>query len=88
MLDFKKECIVFIITSATTTDKNYYFKLNRPQIVPDQELTSEAKWIYEDMKKKELNNGTIDELLAIFIARNEQQYDEIMKKAEGFKKYI
>lgn len=84
-VDFKKECKVCIICKDEQ-DKNFNHFYVRPQKISDQELTKEAKEIFEDMKQKKLNNVTI--LVAIFIARNKEQEDYIMNADKKMPKNI
>jgi len=75
-VDFKTECSVFIIASNMNDTLKFHYE--RPQYLSDEELTKEAHINFNDMKEKKLNNVT--DLISIFIARNKEQYNEILHK--------
>ena len=47
----------------------------RPQSVADEILTKEAMTIFQDIKTKKMQN--VHELIAICIARSQEQYDQM-----------
>ena len=72
---FDVECSVCIIGKSNKNNQTMVFHYERPQFMHDDILTKEANKNFEDMKKRKLHN--VDELLAIYIARTQEQYDSI-----------
>lgn len=74
-INFDVNCTVLIICKSNKNNQDMIFHYERPQFMQDDILTEEANKNFEDMKKRKLRN--VDELLAIFIARTQEQYDNI-----------
>ena len=73
-VDFSIECRVHILCedeNGGTVQLTY----ERPQLADDETLTQEAHYIYEDSKRGGI--GKVSELIAIFIARNEDQESQM-----------
>lgn len=73
-IDYATDCTVYIIgiDPEGIPVKLFY---ERPQLVDDQTLTDEARYIFEDCKRGGI--GNINELVAIFIARSTEQATEM-----------
>ena len=73
-VDFTTECRVRILCEdedGGTVQLTY----ERPQLADDDTLTQEAHYIYEDSKRGGI--GKVSELIAIAIARNEDQESQM-----------
>lgn len=73
-VDFGKDCSVYILY-LDDNGKSAKLVYERPQSADDKTLTNEALYIFEDCKRGGV--GKAAELVAVFIARNENQASEI-----------
>lgn len=73
-VDFCIECRVHILCkdeNGQTVQLTY----ERSQMIDDGTLTDEARYIFEDSKRGGI--GKVSDLIAIFIARNEDQESQM-----------
>lgn len=77
-LDFGNECRVHILCEDATRG-NVQLTYERPRQIDDDALTTEALYIYEDAKRGGV--GNVQELIAVFIARNDVQESQIQAKS-------
>lgn len=79
-IDYSKECLVLFVF---LDDKDEYVTMHyrRPQIVDDLTINMEAENNAKDIIKKKTNGAK--ELIAIGVARNKQQQDDMEKQLSG-----
>ncbi len=78
-MNFEQECMVCIM-AITKDNRKVVIQYPRPQRAPDGPLTYEALQAFEEMRAEGVQN--VDRLVAVFIARNQEQYDEFMRDKE------
>lgn len=74
-IDFSNECSIILI-GENSKGKEVRAGYERSRFISDDELTKEAKLIFNDMKKRKVQDIKI--LKSIYIARNEEQYQKVV----------
>lgn len=74
-LNFDIMCSVCIIVKIAGRNQPAIFHYERPQFIPDDVLTREALENFVDMRDNKIEN--IEELIGIYIARTEEQYNSL-----------
>lgn len=79
-IDYSKECLVIFVFS-NDNGESFAMHYRRPQDADNLTLNLEAEKNAEDMIEKSLNGAK--ELIAIGIARSQEEHEEIEKQLRG-----